>query len=46
MNVNMIITCEHKECKYCHEGECGKPVIKINDTECLVMNEETADKEA
>lgn len=34
MGVNIIITCDHKDCKYCHEGECGKPIIKIDDSEC------------
>lgn len=39
MGVNVIITCNHKECPYCHEGECGKPVIEINDSECVALKE-------
>ena len=42
-NCNLCITCEHKECKYWCEseiserGECSKPQIYLNDTECIVI---------
>ncbi len=39
MNANIIITCDHKECEYCHEGECGKDCIWIDDKECKYMSE-------
>lgn len=44
MNVNLIITCNNTECKYNNEGECGKPLIQLNDTECLELNKESADE--
>ncbi len=37
MGVNVIITCPIKECQYCHEGECGKHEIFIDDNECLYL---------
>ena len=35
--INVIITCDHTECEYCHEKECEKPVIWIDDSECKAM---------
>ena len=36
-NVNIIITCDRKNCPYCHEGECGKETLYIEDSECEVL---------
>ena len=36
-DINMIVLCNYKECQYCHEGECGKEVLYIEDSECIAL---------
>lgn len=43
-DVNMIIICNHMDCPYNHEKECGKEVLYINDAECYAQVE-SEDKE-
>jgi hypothetical protein len=38
-DVNIIVWCKHKDCPYCHEGECGKEVLYWNDAECRAITE-------
>lgn len=33
-DVNLIVECDHTECTYNHEGECGKDVLFVDDPEC------------
>jgi len=42
-DVNMIVLCDHKDCPYCHRGECGKDVLYWNDDECEAQGEKTND---
>ena len=41
MGVNFIITCNHTECKYCHEKQCGKSEIYLDDKECIALMSES-----
>lgn len=36
-DVNLIVECDYTECSYNHEGECGKDVLYVDDSECKVQ---------
>lgn len=38
-NVNLIVTCDHENCPYNHEKECGKDILYVNDPECIAQAE-------
>ena len=38
-DVNLIITCNHENCPYNHEKECGKDILYVNDAECIAQAE-------
>lgn len=38
-DVNIIITCNHTDCHYNHEKECGKEVLFVDDEECIAQAE-------
>ena len=42
--VNLIITCDNKKCQYNYEGECGKDVLSIDDSDCLEQNKGETDE--
>jgi hypothetical protein len=33
-DVNLIVECDYTKCPYNHEGECGKDVLYVDDSEC------------
>lgn len=39
-DVNIIITCNHSDCPYNHEKECGKEILYANDMECMAQADE------
>jgi hypothetical protein len=42
---NMIITSTHTDCKYCHEKECGKDAIYLDDAECLAIQKQKGEED-
>ena len=38
-NVNLIVICDHKNCPYNQEKECGKDILYVNDPECIAQAE-------
>lgn len=38
-DVNLIVECDHTECPYNCEGECGKDVLYVDDLECKAQAE-------
>jgi len=42
-DVNQIVLCDHKDCPYCHCGECGKEILYWADDECIAQKEESCE---
>lgn len=38
-DVDLIVTCNHENCPYNHEKECGKDVLFMDDPECMAQTE-------
>ena len=38
-DVNLIVDCDHIECPYNCEGECGKDILYVDDPECKASAE-------
>lgn len=38
-DVNLIVECDYIECPYNCEGECGKNVLYVRDSECKALVE-------
>lgn len=38
-DINIIITCDHTNCSYNHEKECGKEILYVDDLECIAQAE-------
>lgn len=38
-DVNIIVTCEYKNCPYNNEKECGKEILYVDDIECIAQAE-------
>jgi len=38
-DINIIITCDHTDCPYNHEKECGKEILYVDDVGCIAQAE-------
>lgn len=44
-DINKIITCDHENCPYNNEKECGKEILYVDDIECIALAESEVNNE-